>query len=414
MSKKSFRRVLTVLISLFVISGSYILGYFTFKWSLSPNERAVLSILDAYEKYYYFKDEEVVDIISDAIFDDYSTYYSPEEYEEVVKSALGQSVGVGLTFLGSSNAVYGVIVNSPCYHQGVTAGGTLVSVTVNGVERAGEEARDSLSNTTEGQEILLKIDYGGTEKVFTVTKKEYNQSYVTYRSSTGTYAFVDGDGEMVFEKISSDQITKSGVGYIKYSSFNGRSLDGYGSYSQMKKALDKFSKDGNSKLIFDLRGNGGGYLDVASSIGNMLVEGNGEEKTLQISVDRDGKETRHYFEPNRSQDFEKIIVLVDKNTASASEALVGALLDYDDKDIVTVVVEGQEENGQTTYKSYGKGIMQTTYKNRNGSAVRVTTAKIFWPVSRTCIHGVGITTNVSAKVQNAVSVSAYDYALSII
>ncbi len=416
MSKKSFKRVLTCLISICTLAGTYLLGYFTFKWSLSDTEREALSIISTYEKYYYFRDNDVLDVISDAIFDDYSAYYSAEEYEKVVNNAYGQKVNLGISFLKNSLEIYEVVVNSPCYHQGITAGGTLVSATHKGVESFGENAKTVMQSLNEGDEVTIKIDYGGTVKVFNVTKQQYNESYVNYRSYSGSYSFVDGNYGMVLEKYSEEKIDNEGVGYIKYSSFNGRGLDGYGSASQMRKALIKFKEEGNTKLILDLRQNGGGYMDVTTSIASMLIDKKGSERLLTVAIDRKEKETKFYFQPDYSVEynFDKIIVLVDKNTASASEVLVGAMLDYDDKNIVTVVVEGHEEGGETVYRSYGKGIMQTTYKNKSGSAVKLTTAKIFWPVSRTCIHGVGITTQTSSKVVNSTLPSAYDYALSIV
>ena len=105
--------------------------------------------------------------------------------------------------------------------------------------------------------------------------------------------------------------------------------------------------------------------------------------------------------------------MCDEGTASASEALIGAMLDYDVNNIVSVVVSSSTLNGQTVYKSYGKGIMQSTFVNPGGSAVKLTSACIFWPVSNTTIHNKGITTNVSNKVVNAPKETALETALSL-
>ena len=105
--------------------------------------------------------------------------------------------------------------------------------------------------------------------------------------------------------------------------------------------------------------------------------------------------------------------MCDEGTASAAEALIGAILDYDSENIVSVVVSSSTLNGETVYKTYGKGIMQTTYANLDGSAVKLTTAGIFWPVSNVTIHDVGITTNVSSKVVNAQKETALETALSL-
>lgn len=417
MSKKSFNRALTIIIIALSLVGSYFLGYFSFKWKLSDTEKTVLRILEAYEDYYYFKDENLVDIISDAIFDDYSTYYTPEEYEEVVNKALGENANFGLKFVSETLQIHSVIVNSPCFKSGVTAGGTLVSVTYNGVETFGKEGKLMMQELSVGQEVTIKIDYSGTEKSFTITKEEYNESYVTYIGSTGSYYFTDKTSGMQLEKYSNESLSASGVGYIKFSSFNGRSVNDYGSASQMRKVLLKFKEEGNTKLILDLRGNLGGYMDVASLISGMLVEPKQDKQVYSITINRDGKEKHHTFSKDSVIDyswFEKIIVLADVNTASASEVLIGAMLDYDDKNIVSVIIEGHTEGDQIVYRSRGKGIMQTTYKYNDGSAIKLTTSRVFWPKSRICIHGVGITTNTSAKVHNAVGMDALSYALNIL
>ncbi len=417
MSKKSFNRAIIIIIAVMSLVGTYFLGYFSFKWKLSDTEKTILQILEAYEDHYYFKDENLVDVISDAIFDDYSTYYTPEEYEGVVNKALGENANFGLKFVNETLLIHSVIVNSPCFRSGVTAGGTLVSVTHNGVESFGNEGKLVLQEVSVGQEITIKIDYSGTEKSFDITKEEYNESYVTYVGSTGSYYFTNKTGGMKLEKYSDDSILASGVGYIKFSSFNGRRINDYGSASQMKKALLKFKEEGNTKLILDLRGNLGGYMDVASSIAGMLVEPKQNKQIYSIAVDRNGKEKHQTFTHDSEIDyswFEKIFVLADVNTASASEVLIGAMLDYDDKDIVSVIIEGHNEGDQIVYRSRGKGIMQTTYKYNDGSAIKMTTARVFWPRSRTCIHGVGITTSSSEKVHNAVGMDALSYALNIV
>ena len=86
-------------------------------------------------------------------------------------------------------------------------------------------------------------------------------------------------------------------------------------------------------------------------------------------------------------------MLADENTASASEMLIGAMLSYDTQDKIEVVLApSKDDDGQTVYKSYGKGIMQTTYVNTfDGEALKLTTAKLVWPDGKTCIHGVSIT-----------------------
>ena len=106
--------------------------------------------------------------------------------------------------------------------------------------------------------------------------------------------------------------------------------------------------------------------------------------------------------------------MIDEDTASASEALVGAIYVYSTKINfnLKVIISSSILNGEKVYKSYGKGIMQTTYPNVDGSAVKLTTAKLYWPISNVSIHGVGITTSIIPTAINADAETALSVALN--
>jgi carboxyl-terminal processing protease len=161
-------------------------------------------------------------------------------------------------------------------------------------------------------------------------------------------------------------------------------------------------------LILDLRNNLGGYMDIFSKIAGMLVEKHSSNQVAYKSVTRDGTETLHYISDSvyDSYGFEKIIVLANEYTASASETLIGTMLDYDTQNKVSVIIEGQEKDGQAICKTYGKGIMQTTYGLIGGGAFKLTTARMLWPDGKTCIHNVGIKTSAENSVdagENAIN-----------
>jgi carboxyl-terminal processing protease len=416
MKSKNSKRLFTTLLVLVLTAGVYFLGFFSYRWTRSSVVKDVLKILEIYEKHYYFKSDEVVDQIVDAIFDDYSTYYTAEEYAQIKSKNNGKNFGVGLSFYTGTLDIYNVDVNSPCYKAGVKAGGTLLSATTSGVLTNGFEAKETIENLSEGDQVDITIDYGGSVETFSVVKSRYGLSYVTYMNSIGAYVFHEKDNSMQFEKNSNAVISEEGVGYIKLNSFSGKADNSYGVVYQMKTALEKFKQDGNKKLILDLRNNGGGDMEVVSSVGSMLVKKQQAPQYIAISEDRNGNKKYYHLSNNSYGDygFEKIIILANINTASASEMLIGAMLDYDDDNAVQVIIDGYTLNGETVYKTYGKGIMQTTYKYPDQSAVKVTTAKVFWPKSNVSIHGVGITENTSSKVIKAVNQSAYSLALQII
>jgi carboxyl-terminal processing protease len=155
--------------------------------------------------------------------------------------------------------------------------------------------------------------------------------------------------------------------------------------------MDKFRADGKKNLVLDLRGNGGGYVKIASSIASyfcknatgkrpvIAVEDYGE---YQAKTKADGNYYNDYFSSNS-----RICVLADVNTASASETLIGAMLDYGTISYGDICLS--ELSG--VCKTYGKGIIQTTYPLLfGGDVVKLTTAVIRWPISNHCIHGRGI------------------------
>lgn len=411
---KILKNILIGVLATLTTAGVFFLGFFTREWTYSNTQRAVINLLDKYEKYYFYKDDDVLQLIENAILDDYSTYYDKFEFKDVQNSAKGENYGIGLTFHQGSLEIIDVIINSPCFNQGIKAGGTVVSATFNGNTASGDYSKvlGVVSSADKGDTIELVIDYDGNLKNYSVVKQKYNESFVIYKNSMGSYAFTLKDNEFSLNLFDGDKITRAGVGYIKYTSFSGKETNEYGSYTQLKLALDKFKQDGNKKLILDLRGNGGGYLDILTKISGLLVEERGGDQVLASVKDRHGNQRDYYVENKLSSiyNFENIIVLADVNTASASEVLIGALLDYDSKNKVSIVIQGHEKNGETLYSTYGKGIMQNTFKNLDGSAVKLTVAEVYWPQGR-CIHGVGITREISSKVKNATSGDALTFAL---
>lgn len=416
--KSKLKKVLIPIICVVCSVAVFFLGFFTRELTYTDVQRAVLSILDKYEKYYYYEDENVVDIISDAIFDKYSTYMTKEEYEAVKSEANGETQGIGVGFSVGSLEIASVITNSPCDKAGVKVGGTVVKVSVNGTEKpftSYDEFFDIMDGVSVGSTINLTVNYGGTETSYSVKKEDYKRSYVTYRDNTGTYNFLD-DGGMKLTLRNLDNILTPNTAYIKYEQFSGRASGVDGSVGQLKSALDRFKSSGNKNLILDLRNNGGGYMDVLSEVAGLFVEKSGNNQVLSVAKDKYNKESKFYVKNNAysSYGYENIIVLANNKTASASEVLIGAMLDYDTQNKVTVVLDGYLENGETVYRSFGKGIMQTTYLNLDGSAVKVTTAEIFWPKSNISIHQKGVTTDISTKVKNAVNGNAYEYALNLL
>ena len=124
----------------------------------------------------------------------------------------------------------------------------------------------------------------------------------------------------------------------------------------------------------------------------------------QRYIDNENKVSYFNCKPSKYDEynFEKIVFLANNNSASASEALMGAVLDYDKQsgaNIVNVIVEKSYSGTKEVYKTYGKGIMQQTYVNPlTGEAVKLTVAKIYWPISNICIQGSGLTPELDQRI----------------
>ena len=162
--------------------------------------------------------------------------------------------------------------------------------------------------------------------------------------------------------------------------------------------MERFRTDGKKNLVLDLRGNGGGSLDVMREIAGYLCKTTEKKPVVAIA---DYGERREKFRANFNvyneyfTDDSRICVLADNETASASECLIGAMLDYGTITYADVCLSGLGESAKT----YGKGIMQTTfYLNLlKGDAIKLTTAQIRWPISDTCIHDRGILSSDGTK-----------------
>ncbi|MDD6231846.1 MAG: S41 family peptidase, partial [Frisingicoccus sp.] len=155
------------------------------------------------------------------------------------------------------------------------------------------------------------------------------------------------------------------IGYIQIAEFEEVTAE------QFKEAVSDLQEQGMEKLIFDLRDNGGGLLDSVCDVLDTILP----KMMLVYTEDKDGNRREEWAEDDEAVDL-PMAVLINGNTASASEIFTGALKDYDKAEII----------GTT---SYGKGIVQSIIPFSDGSALKVTSSKYYTP-SGICIHGVGI------------------------
>lgn len=292
--------------------------------------------------------------------DQYSEYYTPDEMEEYSSDTLGEYVGIGvyITLDSEKNAilVYDTIANSPARMVGLQKNDEIIEV--DGVPCNGNDY-DGITDKIKG-----KI---GTKVKIKVKRTDENNI-----SKEIEFEIERQNVELI--RVTS-QMLDNNIGYIYISSFDGTKVS-----DQFKSEYDKLVENGAKSLIIDVRSNGGGIVDEATEIGDLLTD---KGKTLLIEKDKQGKETI-----TTSKNDKKIkmntILLINEFSASASEILAGICKEATDN--VTLV-------GRTTY---GKGVIQSLYRLSDGSGLKLTTEEYYTP-ERNEINNKGVTPDIEVE-----------------
>ena len=234
------------------------------------------------------------------------------------------------------------IEGSPAAEAGILAGDTIISV--NGTKYTGEDMEEASNNIKgkEGTVVKLEILRNQQIKVFEITRRKVDINPI------------------VSKKL------ENNIGYIEITSFDEETAFDF------KNHFEQLKRQGITSLIIDLRNNGGGLVDETLKIADFIVPKGNE---LLVTVDKDKNEKIEKSEENVLIDM-PIVVIVNKNSASASEILAGALKDLNEATIV----------GTTTY---GKGVIQQLLTLKNGAGLKVTVQEYYTP-NRNKINGVGI------------------------
>ena len=288
-----------------------------------------------------------------SIDDDYAQYYTGEQYAEHLKSNSGEYRGIGIV-VGVPDAtgsrIQRVYDGSPMAAAGAQMGDLVLSI--NGEQVAGLtlDGMLALFHTDGTADVLLLSRDGETFEV-TVEKDIINVPYVEYA------------------------LLEDGVGYIRLVGFAGHVVQ------ETKDALTVLKEQGANKLVLDLRDNPGGSLDDVLDVADLFLE----REQLIVSIRSRIEETENYYAETEAVWKDPVAVLINGNSASASELLSGALQDH-----ARAAVVGAQ--------SFGKGIVQTYFQlPANKGWVKLTTDAYYTP-NDVCIHGVGITPDVIAEL----------------
>lgn len=335
--------------------------------------------------------------------DPYAKYYTAQEYKALKSETGGTYNGIGVSFLISEedNTSLGkinkIIWNSPAEEVDLRAGDIIISAKVSTDALYTDftnsvSLRNFLADCEFNKDINLKVKRGDEVIEKTVTKKQYSVAYVKYYDSETEMSFKSEEGSLTLQKTENAsgkmEALDSKTAYIKFSQFEGTAD------VQFATAMEYMKERGRTKLILDLSDNGGGSMNILLNIASYLIYNNGNSIS-RVAYARENNRTTDFVTTrnNFNTDITKIVVLANENTASASEALLGAML-YDGergglftrKDLIVSYNESR-----SNYSTYGKGIMQTIYQLKNGGALKLTTATLYQPDNLTCIHKVGLT-----------------------
>ena len=322
------------------------------------NENTVekLETLEEVIEEYYYRDEDIdVDAmiegmyagVVDSLGDPYSVYYTEEEWQEMITETEGIYYGIGAyvsldTTTGFAK-ISGIIANTPAEEAGLRENDIIYLVD---------------GETTQGYELsevvaMIKGEEGTTVHltIYREGEPEYLEMDVTRRkieSPTVNYAMYD-----------------NGVGYIQITEFDEVTSE------QFAEALAFIKNSGARGLILDLRSNPGGSLPVVVDIARSILP-----KGLIVYTEDKYGDRDEYNCDGRNELEIPLVVLINGNSASASEILAGAIKDYHKGTLV----------GTTTF---GKGIVQRILPLTDGTALKLTISSYYTPSGKN-IHGIGI------------------------
>lgn len=312
---------------------------------------AIDSVLDSF----YFEevdDEKAKDSIYKAYLssygDKYTVYYTADEYKKLTETTNGTFSGIGAVCQLSNEGgilLVDVYESGAGYKAGLRSGDRIIQVDGTDVTDMDLSSAVALVKGEKGTQVALKIVRDGATSDYTVVRDEVEVQTVNYA------------------------MTEDNIGYISVSQFENVTA------KQFKAAIEDLKSEGAKGIIIDIRNNPGGLLTtVISMLKDILPNG-----LIVYTEDKDGNRKEYSDNDNEELDM-PLAVLVNGNSASASEIFAGAIQDYGKGVIVGT-------------QTFGKGIVQTVKPLTDGSAIKFTIAKYFTPKGQD-IHGKGVTPDV--------------------
>ena len=325
----------------------------------NSKETKIKRLID-YIQYDYVDDvntDSIVDVTVNKILGDldpHSVYIPKKNLEGVTESMNGEFVGIGVSFYVRKDtiSIIKTIADGPSRRAGIKAGDKILlanSDTLYGSGMTNDKVIQKLKGEIDSK-VTLTIYRASEDKKIKITVKR---------------------GVVALKSVPIAYMVEDGLGYIKINRFAETT------FTEFKKELLKLKRKGMTNLILDLRGNPGGFLDRAQQVVDEFLE---DDKLILFTKNKKG-EVDKFFATSKGN-FEKggVFVLIDEESASASEIVAGAL-----KDNKRALIMGK--------RSFGKGSVQSVVKMGDGSGLKLTVARYYTP-NGISIQAEGITPDV--------------------
>ena len=354
MNQKSTRQPiwLPLAIALAVVVGIFIGSRFTVNKPVAENDRKLNAILNLIAQD-YVATTNLKDLIEMSIpeilsnLDPHTSYFSAEDLKAATDDLNGSFSGIGISFVmvNDTIGVVEVIPGGPSEKVGLMAGDKIVMIddsVATGPKISNGEVMKRLRGD-KGSKVKLGIKRQNTSKMltFTVTR-----------------------GDIPVNTVDAYYMIDKNTGYIKINQF------GRHTYDEFITAMASLQEDGAKRYMIDLRGNGGGFMEMAVLMANEFLPANQLIVFTKGRYKRDDSEV--WSDGNGSFQDAEVAVLIDEFSASASEIFAGAMQDHDRGLIVGC-------------RSFGKGLVQKEFVLPDSSAIRLTTARYYTPSGR-CIQ----------------------------
>jgi carboxyl-terminal processing protease len=351
---KIHKKYLPLIIGVSIAAGIFIGGKLNFgdtsnRLFMSNSKKDKLNRLIDYIDYEYVEEvntDSIVDVTVNSILanlDPHSTYIPKKDLQSVTENMKGDFVGIGVSFYTYKDTVTVIraLEGGPSIKAGIKGGDRIIMA--NGEPIYGKNWTDeAIVNKLKGEEntkVNLKIYRRGEPKLL---KFKIKRSEVPIKSVDAAYMLTNN------------------LGYIKINRF------AESTYKEFKNGLNKLQDKGATKLVLDLRDNPGGFLGIAEQITDEFLE---KGKLILFTKNKKGSIEKSFATSRGSFEEGEVYVLINENSASASEIIAGALQD-NDKGIIV---------GR---RSYGKGLVQREMALGDGSAIRLTVSRYYTPTGR--------------------------------